>query len=105
VRGGYDAAARTIGIKWHPMPVRVPEDLPRAFEDARRQRVEALSFGPDTQFLRAHLAEISELAVRERVGGELIVAPRSRNKPRQCCWQSLLQRKPRSPVPVFSNMV
>ena len=67
VRRGYDAAARTLGIKWHPMPVRVPEDLSRAFEDARRQRVEALSFGPDTQFLRAHLARISELAVKDRL--------------------------------------
>ena len=67
VRGGYDAAARTLGITWHPLPVRVPEDLPRAFEDARRQRVEALSFGPDTQFLRAHLAKISELAVKDRL--------------------------------------
>jgi len=67
VRGGYDAAARTLGIKWYPMPVRVPEDLPRAFEDARRQAVEALSFGPDTQFLRVHLAKIAELAVRHRL--------------------------------------
>ena len=56
-----------FGIQWHPIPVRVPEDLPRAFEDARRQRVEALSFGPDSQFLRAHLSTISELAVRDRL--------------------------------------
>ena len=67
VRGGYDGAARTLGIQWHPIPVRVPEDLSRAFEEARRQRVEALSFGPDTQFLRANLSKISELAVRDRL--------------------------------------
>ena len=67
VRGGYDAAERKLGIKWHPLAVRVPEDLPRAFEDARRQRVEALSFGPDTQFLRANLSKITELALRDRL--------------------------------------
>ena len=67
VRPGYGAAARKLGIKWHPIPVREPEDLPNAFEAARRQRVEALTFGPDTQFLRTHLAQISELAVRDRL--------------------------------------
>jgi len=67
VRPGYDAAGRAPGISWHPIPVRVPADLPRAFEGARQQRVEALSFGPDTQFLRTHLAKISELAVMNRL--------------------------------------
>ena len=67
VRPGYDAAARALGISWYPIPVRVPADLPRAFEAARQQRVEALNFGPDTQFLRTHLAKISELAMMNRL--------------------------------------
>jgi len=38
-----------------------------AFATARQQRVEALTFGPDTQFLRKHLTEISEPAVTGRL--------------------------------------
>jgi putative ABC transport system substrate-binding protein len=67
VKPGYEAAAKALGISWHPIPVRIPEDLPRGFEAARRQKVEALSFGPDTQFLRTHVAKISELAVKDRL--------------------------------------
>jgi putative ABC transport system substrate-binding protein len=67
VKPGYDAAAREHGVTWHPLPVRVAADLPAAFDGARQQRVEALSFGPDTQFLRTHLTKISELAVAARL--------------------------------------
>ena len=42
-------------------------DRPLAFATARQQRVEALTFGPDTQFLRKHLTEISEPAVKGRL--------------------------------------
>ena len=67
VRPGYDAAARALGVRWHPLPVRAPDDLPKAFEAARRQQVGALTFGPDTQLLRTNLAKISELAVMDRL--------------------------------------
>lgn len=67
VRPGYEAAARVLSVRWHPMPVRVTEDFSTAFAAARRQRVEGLIFGPDTQFLRRNLATLSRFAVTHQL--------------------------------------
>jgi putative tryptophan/tyrosine transport system substrate-binding protein len=67
VRPGFEAAARALSVRWHPMPVRAKDDFAPAFEAARRQGVEGLIFGPDTAFLRANLATISRLALIHRL--------------------------------------
>ena len=67
VRPGSNAAAKAFGIRWYPIPVRVPQDFPMAFEIARRERVEGMIFGPDTRFLRDHLPKLSAFAVTYRL--------------------------------------
>jgi putative ABC transport system substrate-binding protein len=67
IRSGSNAAAKILGIRWHPIPVRVPQDFPAAFDTARRERVEGMLFGPDTQFLRSNLAQLAALAVTYRL--------------------------------------
>jgi putative ABC transport system substrate-binding protein len=67
VRPGWEAAARTFGITWHPVPVRGPQDLVSAFEAATRERVGAMMFGPDTQFLRGERARVAALALKHRL--------------------------------------
>ena len=60
------AAARSLGVQIQLIDVEGPDDLTRAFDDAVRQRVQAVSV-PETAMLFAHRARIADLAVRRRL--------------------------------------
>lgn len=65
VRNAEGAAAR-LRLKVHPVEVRRPEDLDRAFRHMTQQRAEALSSVSGAMF-RAHRVQIAELALRYRL--------------------------------------
>ena len=59
-------AARSLGIQPQLLDVRRPEDLPRAFDSAAKERAEALVVALDGM-TQAHLRPIAELAVKHRL--------------------------------------
>ncbi len=59
-------AARSLGLRADLLDVRNPEDLPRAFETARRRRVDALLIGFDG-LTQMHRRAIVDLVARHRL--------------------------------------
>ncbi len=59
-----EASARSLGIEPQLLDVRRPEDLPRAFDAAAKQRAEALVVGVDG-VTQANLRRIAELAAKQ----------------------------------------
>ena len=61
-----ERAARSLGIQAQLLDVRSPEDLPRAFDAAAKQRAEALVVGLDG-VTQGNLRLIAELAAKQRL--------------------------------------
>jgi putative ABC transport system substrate-binding protein len=61
-----EASARSLGIEPQLLDVRRPEDLPRAFDAAAKQRTEALVVGLDG-VTQGNLRLIAELAAKQRL--------------------------------------
>jgi ABC-type uncharacterized transport system substrate-binding protein len=61
-----ERAARSLGIQPQLLDVRRPEDLPRAFDAAAKQRAEALIVGLDG-VTQGNLRPIAELAAKQRL--------------------------------------
>ncbi len=61
-----EAAAPRLKVQLHPMAVRDPQDLERAFSAMTEARVQALTVPPDGMFL-AHQARIIDLAAAHRI--------------------------------------
>jgi putative ABC transport system substrate-binding protein len=61
-----EASARSLGIQPQLLDVRRPEDLPRAFDAAAKQRVEALIVGLDG-VTQGNLRPIAERAAKQRL--------------------------------------
>jgi putative ABC transport system substrate-binding protein len=61
-----ERAARSLGIQPQLLDVRRPEDLPRAFDAAAKQRAEALVVGLDG-VTQGNLRLIAELAAKQRL--------------------------------------
>jgi len=61
-----EATARSLGIEAQLLDVRRPEDLPRLFDAAAKQRAEALIVGLDG-VTQGNLRPIAELAARQRL--------------------------------------
>ena len=64
--GVVEVSARSLGIEPQLLDLRRPEDLPRQFDAAAKQRAEALIVGLDG-ITQANLRPIAELAVRHRL--------------------------------------
>jgi putative ABC transport system substrate-binding protein len=61
-----EQAARTFSFQPQLLDVRRPEDLPRAFDAAAKQRAEALIVGIDS-VTQGNLRTIAELAAKQRL--------------------------------------
>jgi putative ABC transport system substrate-binding protein len=61
-----EASARSLDIEPHLLDVRRPEDLPGAFDEAAKQRAQALVVGLDG-VTQANLRSIAELAAKQRL--------------------------------------
>jgi putative ABC transport system substrate-binding protein len=61
-----ERAARSLGIQAQLLDVRRPEDLPRAFDAAAKQRAQALIVGLDG-VTQGNLRPIAELAAKQRL--------------------------------------
>ena len=61
-----ERAARSLGIQPQLLDVRRPEDLPRAFDAAAKQRAQALIVGLDG-VTQGNLRSIAELAAKQRL--------------------------------------
>nr|HET7858769.1 ABC transporter substrate-binding protein [Caldimonas sp.] len=66
-----ETAARQLGLRLQLLPVAQPGDLAAAFEAMRRERAEALVFGPD----RVFLASIREIVERAQAQALPVIAP------------------------------
>jgi putative ABC transport system substrate-binding protein len=64
--GALDAAVARLGIQFQVIDVQGPADLPRAFQEAVRQRAGALWDG-NTPMTYTHRAQIGDLAIRHRL--------------------------------------
>jgi ABC-type uncharacterized transport system substrate-binding protein len=62
-----ESAARTLGLKLQPLDAESPDDLIRAFEAAKKARVEALLTLPHALFNRDYRTMIVELAAKNRL--------------------------------------